>query len=132
MRFNFAALSDSILDRQSKIKAIETAAAEKTKALKAEVDELEQQLLLAMQDAGLKTFKGAKSVADVKESLRISIADYEALEKYAKRNTEKALALFERRISSKAYTELKESLGNKAIPGLSEFLQSKVTVKASK
>lgn len=85
-----------------------------------------------MQDAGLKTFKGAKSVADVKESLRISIADYEALEKYAKRNTEKALALFERRISSKAYTELKESLGNKAIPGLSEFLQSKVTVKASK
>lgn len=131
MSFNFADLSDAILDRQSKIKAIETAAAEKTKALKAEVSDLEQQLLLAMQDAGLKTIKGAKSVADVKESLRISIADYESFEKYAKRNTEKALALFERRISSKAYTELKAS-SKKGIPGLSEYLQTKVNVKATK
>lgn len=130
MSFNFAEVSDQIQELQEQIDTIETAAGSKTKPLKEKVKELEQHLLLAMQDAGLKTFKGNRSEAKVTEKLRISISDYAALETFVYRR--KALFAFERRISSKAYTELKKSLGNKPIPGLSEFLQPDISVKAAK
>src|SRR5690606_30990209 len=104
--------------------------ASKTRPLKEQVKELEDQLLHAMQDAGLKLIKGSRSEAKISESLRVSISDFAALEPFVIRK--KALQLFERRISTKAYTELKESLGNKPIPGLSEYLQPKLNVKAAK
>ena len=130
MAFNFADVSDQIQALQEEISVIETAAGSKTKPLKEKVKELEQQLLLAMQDAGLKVFKGQRSEAKITEKLRISISDFAALETFVLRK--KALQLFERRISSKAYTELKENLGNKPLPGLSEFLQPNISVNAAK
>ena len=130
MSFNFAEVSDLIQSLQEEIDVIETAASSKTKPLKEQVKELEQQLMLAMQDAGLKTFKGQRSEAKVSETLRISISDFALLEQFVIRK--KALQLFERRISSKAYAELKESLGNKPIPGLSEFKQPRISVNAAK
>lgn len=130
MAFNFADVSDQIQALQEEIDVIETAAGSKTKPLKEKVKELEQQLLLAMQDAGLKVFKGQRSEAKITEKLRISISDFAALETFVLRK--KALQLFERRISSKAYTELKENLGNKPLPGLSEFLQPNISVNAAK
>ncbi len=78
----------------------------------------------------MKSFKGNKSVAEVKTTLRVSIKDFTELEKFVIRK--KALHLFERRISSTAYKELKESLGGKALPGLSEFDQARLTVKKAK
>lgn len=130
MTFNFADVADEIQSLDDEIKLIEAKAAAKTAGLKERVKELEQQLLLAMQDAGLKVIKGKKSEAKVSESLRISISDFDSFQQFVIRK--KALQLFERRISSKAYTELKESLGNKPVPGLSEFLQPKLNVKAAK
>lgn len=130
MSFNFSEVSDRIADLNDKIKEIETAAATKTKDLKAEVKDLEDRLQLAMADAGVTTVKGASSEASIKESLRVGFQDFEAFAQFAKRKN--ALHLFERRIAVTAYREMKESLGNKPIPGLSEFLQTKVTVKRVK
>ena len=130
MTFNFAEVSDQIQVLQEKIAVIEAAAKAKTSPLQEQVKDLEQQLTLAMQDAGLEEIRGKKSVAKITKKLRIGIADYAKLEAFVIRN--KALQLFERRISSKAYTELKESLGNKPIPGLSEFRQPDISVKAAK
>lgn len=130
MSFDFGGTADRIVELQNKISVIMTAASEKTKAMAAEVKDLEESLFLAMRDSGLTTIKGVNAEASVKESLRISISDYEALEKFIIRK--KALQLFERRISTKAYSEIKDSLGNKPVPGLSEFLQPRISVKATK
>jgi hypothetical protein len=130
MSFNFSEVADRIVEIQAKIDEIEAAAAAKTKDLKAEVKELEEQLQLAMADAGLTAVKGAKSEAVLKESLRVGFQDFEAFEKFCLRK--KALHLFERRIASTAYREMKESLGGKPIPGLTEFIQTKVKVSPAK
>lgn len=130
MSFDFGGTADRIVELQNKISVIMTAASEKTKAMAAEVKDLEESLFLAMRDSGLTTIRGVNAEASVKESLRISISDYEALEKFIIRK--KALQLFERRISTKAYSEIKDSLGNKPVPGLSEFLQPRISVKATK
>ncbi len=130
MAFDFIGISDNIADKQAKIDLIEAAAAAKTKDLKDEVKALENTLLLAMLDSGLTTIKGKHSIADVKESLRISFKDFDAFAKFAKRKD--ALHMFERRISITAYREMKESLGNKEIPGLAEFNQQKLNVRKTK
>ncbi|HRO59387.1 MAG TPA: hypothetical protein PKZ27_02935 [Rhodocyclaceae bacterium] len=130
MSFDFGGTADRIVELQGKIGAIMAAASEKTKAMAAEVKDLEETLFLAMRDSGLTTIKGVNAEASVKETMRVSIADYEALEKFIIRK--KALHLFERRISTKAYNEIKDSLGNKPVPGLSEFLQPRISVKATK
>lgn len=130
MTFDFANTADEILDLQDKVDKIEAKAAAQTKDFKARIKELEELLLAALQDADMKSFTGKKSVAEVKESLRISIKDFEELEKFIIRK--KALNLFERRISSTAYKEQKELLGGKPIPGLSEFTQARLNVKKAK
>lgn len=130
MTFNFGELADEINEKQERVDLVEAKAAAQTKDLKLEIKDLEQRLLLAMQGAGLTTIKGAKSIADVKVSLRVSIKDFEALEKFVIRR--KAIHLFERRISTVAYKELKESLGGKDIPGLGEFNQEKLNVRRAK
>ena len=127
MSFNFSALCDEINAKQSVVDEINAKAAAQTKELELEIKDREQTLLLAMQDAGLRTIKGSKSVADIKESLRISIKDFDQLSTFLIRR--KALHLFERRISSTAYKEMKDSLGGKDIPGLSEFIQAKLNVR---
>jgi hypothetical protein len=130
MSFNFSEVADRIVEIQSKIDEIEAAAAAKTKNLKAEAKDLEEQLQLAMADAGLTAVKGTKSEAVIKESLRVGFQDFEAFAQFAKRRN--ALHLFERRIAVTAYRELKEALGNKPIPGLSEFIQTKIKVSPAK
>lgn len=130
MSFNFAEVSDRIVDLNGKIGEIETAAAEKTKDLKQQVKDLEEQLLLAMTDAGVTTIKGSKSEAEIKDSVKISIADYDAFETFLYRK--KALHLLQRRISDVAYREVKSSLGDKPVPGLSEFTLTKINVKPAK
>ena len=126
MSFDFGGTADRIVELQNKISVIMTAASEKTKAMAAEVKDLEESLFLAMRDAGLASIKGANAEAKLKEKLRVSISDYEALEKFLYRK--RALHLLERRISTKAYAEVKEGLGNKPVPGLSEFLQTTISV----
>ena len=130
MTFDFAGTADEILELQDKVDAIEAKAAAQTKDAKARIKELEELLLAALQDADMQSFKGKKSVAEVKTTLRVSIKDFVELEKFV--ICKKALHLFERRISSTAYKELKESLGGKALPGLSEFNQARLTVKKAK
>lgn len=130
MTFDFAGVADEILELQDKVDTIEAKAAAQTKDAKVRIKELEETLLAALQDADMKSFKGSKSVAEVKESLRISIKDFEDLEKFVKRKN--ALYLFEKRISSTAYKELKEQLGGKPIPGLSEYTQARINVKKAK
>lgn len=130
MSFNFSEVADRIVDLESQIHEIESAAAAKTKDLKQQVKDLEEQLQLAMIDAGVKQIKGAKSEAKIDERLRVGFQDFEAFEKFCLRK--KALHLFERRIASTAYREMKDSLGGKPVPGLSEFIQTKVNVKPLK
>lgn len=130
MTFNFSEVADRITELNDQIGEIMTAAAAKTKDLAAEVKDLEEQLLLAMTDAGLKKINGDRSEAKISETLRVGFQDFEALEKFVLRK--KALHLFERRISTKAYSEMKESLGGKPIPGLSEFTQTRLSVKPLK
>lgn len=130
MSFDFAGTADKILALQEKVDTIEAKAAAQTKGMKGEIKELEELLLAALTDAGMKSITGKKSVAEVKSKLRISISDFAALETFIIRK--KALHLFERRISSVAYREMKESLGNKPVPGLAEFDQQSVNVKKAK
>ncbi len=130
MSYNFAETADKILALQEKVDVIKTAASAKTKPLEQEIEELEQELILAMQDANLTTAAGRNSVAELKEPLKISIGDFEALSKFVIRK--QALHLFERRIGIRAYEEMKESLGGKAIPGLNEVRIPKLNVKAAK
>lgn len=130
MSFNFSEVADRITELNDQIGEIMTAASAKTKGLSEEVKALEEQLFLAMNDAGLKKINGSNSEAVIRESLRVGFQDFEAFEKFCIRK--KALHLFERRISTKAYAEMKESLGGKPVPGLSEFMQSRLSVKATK
>jgi|LSQX01.1.fsa_nt_gb hypothetical protein len=129
MSYNFSETADRIAELQRKTKEIEAAAAAKCEPLKDEIKVLEQELMLAMQDAGLSLIKGKSSEAKLGEELRIGFQDFEEFSKFAKRKD--ALHLFQRRISVAAYRELKESLGNKPIPGLSEFMQPKLNVKSA-
>lgn len=126
MAFDFAALCDKIFDLQAKVDKVETKAKLDTKEWKLEIDTLEQQLMLAMADGGLTMIKGKKAKAEVKESLRVSIKDFDVLQAFLIRK--KWLHLFERRISVKSYEEAKQSLGGKEIPGLSEFVQQRLNV----
>ena len=126
MAFDFAALCDKIFDLQAKVDKVETKAKLDVKDWKLEIDTFEQQLILAMADGGLTMIKGKKAKAEIKESLRVSIKDFELLSTFLIRK--KWLHLFERRISVKAYEEAKQSLGSKEIPGLSEFLQQRLNV----
>lgn len=127
MAYDFAAVSDKIFALQTKVDSINAKAKAQTDPIEKEIADLEQELMLAMQDAGLKTIKGAKSAADIKESIRIGFQDFAEFSKFARRKD--ALHLFQRRISVPAYNELKDSLGGKPIPGLSEFVQTKISVK---
>lgn len=127
MAYDFAAVSDKIFALQTKASIIEAKAKAQVDPIKAEIAELEQELILAMQDSGLTSIKGKKSSAEIKEPVRIGIKDFAEFEKFVYRR--KALHLFERRISSKAYNELKDSLGGKSVPGLSEFVQTKINIK---
>ncbi len=126
MSVNLSELSDQIAALQEKISKIETAAKAKVAPLKEEVEDLEVQLFLAMEDAGVSEIKGKKSKAVIKESLRVNFEDPEAFFNFCIRK--KALHLFERRIAVNAYREMKESLGNKPVPGLREFTHAKLKV----
>lgn len=130
MTFDFVKTADRIQELQEEVTTIEAAAAAKTAGMKAEIKDLEERLLLAMNDADLKKVEGKHSVAEVKEKLRVSIGDFEALEKFVYRG--KYLHLFERRIGIKAYEELKAAKGGKPLPGLNEFNQATITVKKAK
>lgn len=130
MAYDFAKVADRINVLQDKIDLEEAKVAAKLKDDKAEVKQLEEELLAAMQDAEMKTFKGKNSVVDVTESLRVSFKDFEAFATFMYRK--KLAHLFERRISTKAYAEIKESLGGKEVPGLSEFNQARIKVKKAK
>ena len=127
MTFDFAGIADEIVELREKVDAIMAKAAAQTKDSTARIKELEDLLLAALQDADMTSFKGKKSVAEVKTSLQVGISDFEALEKFV--NRKKALHLFQRRISVTAYRELKDQGGDKPIPGLSEFMQAKLHVK---
>lgn len=126
MSVNLSELSDKIAVLQEKVDKIESAAKAKAAPIKEEVSALEQQLLLAMEDAGVSEIKGKKSKAVIRESLRVSFEDPETFFAFCIRK--KALHLFERRVAINAYREMKESLGNKPVPGLREFKQSKLKV----
>lgn len=126
MSFNFSELCDAIQKKQEKVDAIMAKAKAQTKDMEEEIKQEEHTLLLAMQDAGLTTIKGSKSKAEIKESLRISIKDFDALAAFVKRKN--AVHLFERRISVTAYREMKESLGGKEVPGLAEFAQQRILI----
>lgn len=130
MAFDFAKTADRILELQNDVDKIETAAQAKTAGMKAEIKDLEERLMLAMNDAGMKKIEGKHSLAEVKTKLRVSIADFEKLAQFVYRN--KLLHLFERRIGIKAYEELKDAKGGKELPGLSEFRQPTITVKKAK
>lgn len=127
MKLNLGELADKVFGKQLAIDKIETQAKAKTAPLKEELKQLEEQLMLAMNDAGTLELKGRVSKAEIKETLRVNFQDADEFFKFAIRR--KALHLFERRISIVAYREMKELLGNKPVPGLSEFQQSKLTVK---
>lgn len=127
MGLDLAKTADRIQELEDQIGVIETAAAAKTAPLKDEMKGLEEQLMLAMSDAGLVKITGNRSEAKISRKLRVSIQDFDALQTFVIRK--KALHLFERRISTKAFTEMKESLGNKDIPGLSSFEQPALSVK---
>lgn len=130
MAFDFAKTADRIMELQNDVDKIETAAQAKTAGMKAEIKDLEERLMLAMNDAGMKKIEGKHSLAEVKTKLRVSIADFEKLAQFVYRN--KLLHLFERRIGIKAYEELKDAKGGKELPGLSEFHQPTITVKKAK
>lgn len=127
MKLNLGELADKVLAKQEAIDLIEMKAKAKTAPLKEELSKLEEQLALAMRDAGTTEISGRKSKAKISETLRVSFKDADEFFKFAIRK--KALYMFERRISINAYREMKESLGGKPIPGLSEFQQSKLSVK---
>lgn len=126
MSVNLSELSDQIAALQEKVDKIKTAAKAKTGPLEEQIAGLEEQLFLAMEDAGVSEIKSKKSKADIKESLRVNFDDPETFFNFCIRN--KALHLFERRIAINAYREMKESLGNKPVPGLREFTQKKLKV----
>ena len=130
MAFDFVKTADRIFELQQQVDQIKAAAKAKTSGMEAEIKDLEERLMLAMNDAGMTKVEGKHSVAEVKTKLRVSIGDFEKLAAFVYRN--KLLHLFERRIGIKAYEELKESKGGKDIPGLNEFNQPIITVKKAK
>ena len=130
MSYSFAETADKILALQDKIDVIKTAAASKMKPLEEQLDALEQELILAMRDADLTAVSGKTSAAELKESTRVQIADFETFANFLYRR--KALHLMERRVGIKAYEEMKESLGRKPIPGLNEVKIPKLNVKHAK
>ena len=130
MAYNFAETADKILDLQDRVDVIKTAAAAKTKPLEEQIEELEQELILAMRDANLMVVTGKKSSAELKEPIRVQIQDFESFAAFLYRR--KALHLMERRVGIKAYEEMKTLLGNKPIPGLNEVKVPKLNVKHTK
>lgn len=126
MSFNFAEICDAINEKQEKIDKIKAQADAKAKPLEQEVQDLEQQLILAMQAAGLQTAKGKHSIADLKDQDVVSIKDYAQFEKFLYR--QKALHLLQRRISVTAYREMRATLG-KDIPGLRKGSLPKINVR---
>ena len=130
MAIQLGELADVVAAKAAEIDKINATAKAKTAPLEKELKDLEQQLQLAMQDAGVEYIEGKKSTAELKDKLRIGFADWDEFIKFAKRKD--AFHLFERRIGAVAYRELKANMGGKAIPGLSEFQQTSLNVSKKK
>jgi hypothetical protein len=126
MSTDFGALCDTIATKQAAIDKANLKHKEKMKPLEAEVEDLEQELLVAMKEAKLLSVTGRQGEATIKEKTRVSFADFAVFAELVYRK--KLAHLFERRISVKAYEELKKSMGNKPVPGLSEYVQETLSV----
>jgi len=123
VKYDFGKKADKLYKKDQEI----AAANARVKELQTERNELENELLAAMQDAGTTIVRGKTATVSISETIRPRIADFEKFAQFALRK--KALHLFERRIASTAYKEMKESLGGKDIPGLSEFAQHRLNVR---
>lgn len=123
MATNFGAMADALYDKAGDI----AKANEIVKKLEGEKRDLENSLLGKMVEAGTNIVRGSKATVSISETVRPSIHDFEAFEKFIYRK--KALHLFERRVAAVAYREMKESLGNKPIPGIAEFTQQRLNVR---
>lgn len=136
MDFNFADRIDRYLELGDKVADLNAKNAVKTKPLTDEMAAIAEELDMAMKTSntftvgGKKVKDGKRGVAEITESTKLNIVDWDALTAFIARK--KAFHLFERRVSSKAYGEMKESLGGKAIPGIAEFQLASLKVRRVK
>lgn len=136
MDFDFADRIDRYLELQDKVADLNAKTAVKTKPLSDEMSSILEELDAAMKGqnlftaGGKKVKDGKRGVAEITESIKVNISDYEKLEQFIIRT--KRVHLLERRVSSTAYKELKAELGNKPIPGISEFPLASIKVKRVK
>lgn len=122
MSVNLGTMCDDIKRLDVKVAAAQAKADE----LKKQRQEQEDNLLIAMREAGTTSVKGKIASANITETIRPQIKDAEKFFAFVLRK--KALHLFERRVAVTAYRELKESLGGKPIPGLNEYTQIRLNV----
>lgn len=137
MDFDFSTRIDRYLELGDQVADINAKAAAKTKPLSDEMASIAEELEAAMKGQNLRVAGGKKvakdgkrGVAEITETVKPSITDYEALEGFVIRK--KCPHIFERRISGPAFRELKEQLGNKPIPGITEVTLANFKVRKVK
>lgn len=122
-KVNLGGLADDLYAKNEEISALNA----KLKALEDEKKGLEEQILTGLRDAGTDIARGNIATISISETVRASITDFAAFEKFVL--SKKALHLFERRISATAYREQLDLLKGKPVPGLSPYTQIRINCR---
>jgi phage shock protein A len=116
-------LADTVFDKkleEAQVKA-------RLEEIERERKGLEDKLQAAMDDSNTSVVEGSRGHAEISETSKPKIDDYEAFATFVIKR--KATHLFERRVHAGAYKELREQLGGKPIPGLSDFTVRRLNVR---
>lgn len=115
----------SMIDKLEAIRERKRQLAEQMKALEAEFDDMEAQVIQRLQLEETDKASGKKATVSISEEVVPTITDFDALCKYVKKTG--YFHLFQRRISAPAFRELAEK---KPVPGLEPFTKIKLNLRS--
>lgn len=115
----------SVTDAMCDLREQRRVLADQDKALKAQYDELEVQLLSLLDSQDTRRCEGHKASASITESVQANVTDWETFWKYVFKN--KYSHLLQKRVSVEACRELFETKGS--IPGVEPFTKRTINLR---
>lgn len=116
----------SLIDEMSEIREKRRVIASEDKVCKDRYDELEAELISALDKQGMAKGTGRKASASISTTVVAAKTDWDMFMTWLVKT--KNTQLVQQRVSDPAYRELRERLG-KAIPGLEDFEKRSVNLR---
>lgn len=117
---SLGAMIDELRDLKDRKREID----QESKAIKADIDELEMQLMAALDAQGTTIAKNGRSRVSISEQVVPTITDRDAVNEYVKAND--AFYLFQNSVVSSAWRELYQS--GETVPGTEPFTKRSLSL----